>query len=534
MGIKKTAKTLLTDIEILKYIQDYEKREIPIMNTLWEYYRGKNVKILKRKSPDENNPDNRIPVSYAKKIVNTFTGYAYRPTFITYKAMEHKKAEEDKKAGVVYTVINKIKNIGTEKGTSVVNNYYKKIQEVFDDNKEPIKTNRAGRNTAIFGVSYEILYIDTEYKNGVDKKMAMNNVPKFFTVDPRELILLYDFSPEPKKVLAIRFFDTEDSNVGIVEVYSADKVKVYKRIREEQGNEWKEKLVFDREYINFFGEVPIIAFYLGDEMDGIFASIIPLIDAYDVLMSDSMNEFDRFAFAYLVMKQFGLSNMVKKQAPGFENKALQVLRHRRLFEHLPKDAEISFLTKDIPVEFITYMSGILREQIHIQSHVPDFTSDKMTGASGIAIQRLLFDFENIVASAEADFNVGLYERIALITNYYAMLPAGIQGEPKNIVITHKRNIPTNINDYAEAAVKLKNAGFSRYLVAEIMPDDIIPDVEEELARQDEDNAKLFDLDEANKDFADEDDSASNDPNDDGMDDNTKAASDAKKNKEGIK
>jgi hypothetical protein len=33
---------------------------------------------------------------------------------------------------------------------------------------------------------------------------------------------------------------------------------------------------------------------------------------------------------------------------------------------------------------------------------------------------------------------------------------------------------------------MSQTGFSRYLIADIMPDDIIPDVEQELERQDED------------------------------------------------
>lgn len=136
------------------------------------------------------------------------------------------------------------------------------------------------------------------------------------------------------------------------------------------------------------------------------------------------------------------------------------------------------------------MNDLLREQIHVQSHVPDFTSDKMAGASGIAIQRLLFDFENVVSSAEADFDVGLNERIALISIIYK-LTNKIDGTPDEIVITHKRNVPLNLKEFADTAMVMKNAGFSRYLIADIMPDDIIPDVEEELARQDADMEALM-------------------------------------------
>ncbi|MEN6623940.1 MAG: phage portal protein, partial [Smithella sp.] len=170
---------------------------------------------------------------------------------------------------------------------------------------------------------------------------------------------------------------------------------------------------------------------------------------------------------------------------------------------------IKFLTKDIPYEFIKFMTDLLREQIHIQSHVPDFTSDKMAGASGIAIQRLLFDFENVVSSAEADFDVGLNERIDLISTIYALTNVA-QGSSSEIVITHKRNVPLNLKEFADTAMVMKNAGFSRYLIADIMPDDIIPDVEEELARQDADNEALMgDIETQNYDNLNADPNADN-------------------------
>jgi hypothetical protein len=38
---------------------------------------------------------------------------------------------------------------------------------------------------------------------------------------------------------------------------------------------------------------------------------------------------------------------------------------------------------------------------------------------------------------------------------------------------------------------MKQAGFSRYVIADIMPDDVIPDVEEELKREDEDAMRMM-------------------------------------------
>ena len=184
---------------------------------------------------------------------------------------------------------------------------------------------------------------------------------------------------------------------------------------------------------------------------------------------------------------------------------LRDLKKRRVFENLPKDAEIEFLTKDIPDEFITFMTGLLKEEIHVQSHVPDFASEKFaSGVSGIAVQRLLFDFENVVSSTEADFDVGLMERIRLITIIMEKSRAG-GGSPDMINISHKRNIPLNLSDFAKTSKTMKEAGFSSWLCADIMPDDVVPNVEEELERQKEEREEMMpDIDQFNEEDEDED------------------------------
>lgn len=455
MQLLKTDKTVLTDVEILQYIADYELNQVPEFDKLWKYYEGKNVKISTRKAPDPNNPDNIIPIPYGRKIVTTFTGYAYRPKYITYKIDE--ELEEDYLSNLLYS---------------------------FKINNEHIKTNRAGRNTAIFGVAYELMYIDGLLTN--DEKIPIKAEPKFFSVDPREMILLYDYSSEPKKIIAIRFYRITNDYYK-VEVYYPTKVLLYDRKRTVDG---KWSLSFVSEAPNYFGEIPVVPFYFGDEMNGVITPVIPLIDSYDVLISDSMNEFDRFAHAYLIMKKFGLTDPTKKKDEGAISRTLQMLKRSRIFEYLDEKADIHFLTKDIPTNFIDYMSKFVQNQIHIQSHVPDFTGDRMAGASGIAIQRLLFDFENVVSSAEADFDIGLMERIRLLTIIYERIGLAI-GDPGNVVISHKRNVPLNLMEFAQTAVTMKQAGFSSYLVADIMPDDIVPNVEGELERQREEQEAMY-------------------------------------------
>lgn len=484
MQLQKTSKTILTDKDILQYIQNYESTIVPHLTDLWEYYKGKNVSITTRKVPDPNNPDNKIIISYGRKIITTYTGYGYRPKYIIYKP-NIKKTEQE-------IVNEELDNPDYVEPDPIEKIYTNEMQIVFNDNNEHIKTNRMGRNLAIFGLSYEILYIDSEFNT---TELSNKAVPKFFTVDPREMIVLYDYSPEPKIVIAIRYYKMS-LNEYKVEVYYKNKIERYIRYREQSNNqvtEWKLKPDPDNPTsINFYSDIPVIACYRGDEMQSIMENVLTIIDAYDVLVSDSMNEFDRFAFAYLIMKRISLTNPIDKKDPIKSNNALKELKRRRIFEGLDKDAEVKFLTKDIPTTFIEYMARKLKEEIHLQSHVPDFT--QLTGAlSGAAIDRLLFDFENLVSSDEADFDVALIRRGTLITDLLIRL-----GRLKEecsfstmVTISHKRNTPLDRNMYAQMAVQLVNAGFSRRMIVSQMPEDMVPDVEAELKEEEEEQQSLI-------------------------------------------
>ena len=434
----------LTEPDIIDFIKTYEAEVVPKYDKLWQYYLGKNTKILGKRSPDPNNPDNRTPVSYGRKIITTFTGYAYRPRYITYKS--------DKEA------------------------LLKELMITFNENNEHIKTSQHGRNTGIFGTSYELLYIDKSKFTGKPEA-------KFAVIDPRQMIALYNYDLDDEIVCAIRFYPMDDENWK-VSVFYADKTVNYDLKRDK----WKQSstLQLTTEEPNFFGEVPVIAYYLGQEMQGIIEPVLPLIDDYDNLISGSIIEFDRYANAYLRLVGMSLTDQNKSASPGVFKSALALLKYRRVFEQLKSKDDVTFLTKDIPSDYIRFMTELIKEQIHTQSHVPDLGSSAFKdGVSGVAIQRLMFDFENVVSNAEAEFDTGLLNRIRLITNFYKTTNRA-EGTFDEITISHKRNAPLNLKEFADTALTMSQTEFSRYLIADIMPDDIIPDVEQELERQDED------------------------------------------------
>jgi len=292
------------------------------------------------------------------------------------------------------------------------------------------------------------------------------------------MILLYDRQPEPDERFAI-YYTRIDDGIYNVEYYTADGVIVYTRTNNNSG---KWEYTIKSEATNFYNKVPVTPYYMNDRSIGLIEPVAPIIDDYDIIVSDSMIEFQRFANAYLRLVGMSIGDPTG-QNPKLLRQILAKIKSSRTFDGLKNKDDVTFLTKDIPKDFIEYMTKLLKDQIHEQSHVPDFTSEKFSGTlSGAAVERMLFDFENIVSSAQADFDIGLYDRIRLITDLMQQTGAPV-GDPLEIMINHRRNIPIDEMNAAEVAVALRNAGISMESVVENMPREVVTSVEVELERQ---------------------------------------------------
>ena len=202
MELLRTDKEVFDDKELLEAIDEYEKNVVPKLAKLWRYYKADNPKIADRRAPDANNPDNKTIVSYGRKLVNTFQGYAYRPGYITYKSENEKYLDE--------------------------------LKATFRANNERVKTSRVGRDTGVFGVAYERLYLAAD-KNGLvsdDGARVLGDKTdiRFVNIDPRQMIVYYDYEPEPQKVLAIHYYRIDDDNYKVEVLYPTERV-FYDRVK---------------------------------------------------------------------------------------------------------------------------------------------------------------------------------------------------------------------------------------------------------------------------------------------------------------
>jgi SPP1 family phage portal protein len=158
----------------------------------------------------------------------------------------------------------------------------------------------------------------------------------------------------------------------------------------------------------------------------------------------------------------------------------------RIFQNIPTDGEVAFLTKDVPFQFIDFMTGLVRKEIHKQSHVPDFT-EVMTGGplTGAALDRVLYDFELVAATKEALFKKGLFARIDLI-NSVLNKQNKLSGERRDINIIMNRNKPTSLLELGDAMQRYHGVVSDKTLLENFAP--FVKNAQEEIDKRDEENA----------------------------------------------
>lgn len=436
-------KNRLTTKEIVEIVDNYKRDVVPEVNQKNEYARGNNPHILSRRLP-KTAPQNKIPIPYGRRIISIITSYMYLPGLITYGAEEAKKA------------------------------YFDSIKEIFDYNKEPLETYKIGWQTSVHGVGYEIFYnVGTEEESTIiDKRPGyLSTMPRFEKVPVAETIPIYDFEIVPNIQAFIRFYTIEAEETEYIHVYYPDVKIEYQRKKNAKG------LAQTPEQEHGYAAPPIVVYENNEDIMGDFDAVQTSIDAYDVLMSDSLNEFDRFAQAYLVAKGFTITN-----------DQVEKLKYNRIFSGLNKEDEIAFLTKPIETDFIKFLSEQFRAEIHRGAGIPNIDDYKWGGdASGETIGKFIYLMELFTGVKEAYFRQGLQQRIQLLTDYW-----NLDGSPEDIDINMSRNDPDKSELQADLLEKYSGHVSERTLLETFA--DFVDDVDAEMEQMKKEKQSIFKVD----------------------------------------
>ena len=429
----------LSGEEIKTTVDAFIANNLPSIMAKEDYFKGENPFIKEHHSDiTTEGPNWKVRISCARKIINTVAGYLFKP------------------GNIKYNYANKT--------------YADTANDIFTRNKEVIKSSQLGKIVSTQGFGYELFLAD-------DKSN-----PIWIVADPKEIIPLFDNSIVSSLFCFIRFVDIQDGKdkVRMIDVYYSDVVENWKEIVDENDNK-KTKVVKIGESANIYiksEKPPLVVYKNNAEMIGDFEPLISgdgfngLIDGYDVMCSDMMNEEDKFAWAYLLMSE------------GLDSKDAAAVKQRRIFQHLGEKGFVKFLTKEIPTGFFEFAKNWLHDEIHSQSHIPDFLDMSGGPLTGAALDRLLYDFEFLCATKETYFKDGLLDRIRMLDAIKNITDAEFVEADVEIVM--ERNRPSDNLSNAQIASTYKSSGLpipDKVLLENFAP--FIKNVDEAIAEYEE-------------------------------------------------
>ena len=416
---------LSTEI-IKKIIEKHRGAEIPRLQKLNKYYHAKND-ILMKQVKDQSLPNNKIAHPYASYITDTLTGY-FMGQGVSYSSLDQAAADE--------------------------------LQMVLEYNDEQDENMELAKDASIFGLAIELLYIDE------DAQVRLKRL------DPREVIIVYDDTLNNDILYGIRYFLCDDwvkdERYCQIEVYTDKEIITYKA-EENLGS-----LQEISRIPHHFSLCPIVVYDNNEEEIGDFEPVLSLIDAYDKMESDSLDDFDYFVDAYLLLT--GLNADKEDIAAMKENRVIL----------LDSDSDAKWLTKsgsDVTIENVKIR---LDKDIHKFSKTPDMSDESFAGnASGVAIKYKTMPMENVVSIKERKFKKGLQRRIELIYVILALKGSAFDWRAIDIVFT--RNLPTNETEIANVVNTLSNIVSKETLLAQIPFVENVDDEMERLKQQREEN-----------------------------------------------
>lgn len=420
--------TLKKDTEInaqvLQAVIDYNDLLAPRFNKMENYYFGKHA-VLDRTKLD-NDINNRIVINHAKYITDTNIGYLLG-TPVDYKANDEKVDIEP--------VIEAYRN-----------------QNISDLDSEIAK------DISIFGLQHEYVY---ENEDGETKSS---------NVDNRNTIIVHDTSLDHKKLFGIMYQAIYENNRKTPSHYKityADKENV---IEYQLTTGKSPVLTEETKTPHGFGGVPMIEYKNNSDYIGDFEQVLSLIDAYNVLQSDRVNDKEQFVDAVLTV--YGATITPAQMIE---------LRDNRVISGIPEDAKIEYLTKNFNEADADTLRKNIEADIHKISMTPNMTDSEFVGnSSGVAIRYKLLAFEQNTKTKERFMERGLMERFQL---YWNQLTAKSKTKGKfktsDVDAVFNRNLPTNDVEMAQILQSLDGMVSKETLLGQLS---FVKDASQEITR----------------------------------------------------
>lgn len=324
------------------------------------------------------------------------------------------------------------------------------------------------KDASIFGRAYELVYMS-------DSETAE---PKLACLDPRTAFVVYDDTVERRPMMGVHYYPTFDESLALtgyrLNVYTVDTAYA---VQLDAGLGISGAVEMQPHY---FGVVPLYEISNNEEQMGDFEPVLSLIDAYNVLQSDRVNDKEQFADAIMVLTGAGLGDTEEESG-----EAQRQLKRKKLLE-LPSDGRAEYLTRQFDEASVEVLKTSLESDIHKFSMVPKLTDQDFAGqASGVAIKYKLLGFEQQALVKERYFREGLRYRLRLLAAV-ARLRGGSGSPEEGCAIAFTRNLPANLLDLAQT-IQALSGHVSEETLLKLLP--IVEDPVKELEQLRADKAE---------------------------------------------
>ncbi len=395
------------------------------------YYDGKHS-ILNRSLSTDSLPNNKIVANHAEYITDMATGYVFGSP-VSYSG----------------------------DGSEEINNIFIEIDEDSHNNELAL-------DLSIFGIGYELLYMNNEEIP----------YPELATVSPLNSFLVVDSSVKHKPMFGVTHFPKYDIDNNLkgydVNVYTEDYITHYffTNLTSESAN-------IDEPEEHYFKGIPLIEYKNNKNFKGDFEGVITLIDAYNLLQSDRINDKEQVVDAFLAVIGASLGDDIDEKV-----ETAKLLKELKVIE-LDQGGDAKWLVKNLNETEIEVLKKSLKDDIHEFSKVPCLTDENFVGnASGVAMKYKLLGFEQLGKTKERYFKKGLRQRLKLISNIENIRAKNI--DSSQIDINMKRSLP--VDDELLARIAQETDGFISWETRLKRFDEEI-DIDEERKRLEEEKRK---------------------------------------------
>ena len=363
---------------------------------LKRYYDGRNDVLQRRREPGL--PNNRLAHGFARYITAMASGYL-----------------------VGSPVDYQPRDAGDARMKAAVDALATAFREAGADSVDA----ELARNASIYGRAVELVYADDRAR------------PRSASLDPASAFVVYDDTVAASPLFGVYYAPIRRGDGGSdgwrVHVFTDARRATY---RLGALSDFRSGAL-ESESAHYFGGVPMVEYWNDECERGDFEPVLPLIDAYDALASDRLNDKQQFVDALLVLYGCTMETDARGRTPG------QQLREDKALALPDSDARAEWLCKQLNEADTEVLRRALREDIHKLCLVPDLTDEHFAAnLSGVAMRYKLLGLEQLTKVKERWFREGLSARIALYAAFLRRRGA-LAPDPEDVRVVFTRALPAN-------------------------------------------------------------------------------------------